>query len=119
MKADYKKLGKNTLLFALGSFTQKAMAFLLVPFYTYVLSTSDYGTSDLIITISSMIWPLFTLLIDDAVLRFSLDKNEKKEQIISIGFYINLFGFLVMLCLSPLVLLVNALREYYLLFVLP
>ena len=70
MKADYKKLGKNTLLFALGSFTQKAMAFLLVPFYTYVLSTSDYGTSDLIITISSMIWPLFTLLIDDAVLRF-------------------------------------------------
>lgn len=118
MKADYKKLGKNTLLFALGSFTQKAMAFLLVPFYTYVLSTSDYGTSDLIITISSMIWPLFTLLIDDAVLRFSLDKNEKKEQIISIGFYINLFGFLVMLCLSPLVLLVNALKEYYLLFVL-
>lgn len=118
MKSNYKKLGKNTLLFALGSFTQKAMAFLLVPFYTYVLSTSDYGTADLIITVSSMIWPLFTLLIDDAILRFSLDKNEKKEQIISIGFYINLFGFLIMLCLSPLVLLVSALKEYYLLFVL-
>ena len=118
MKSNYKKLGKNTLIFAVGSFTQKAMAFLLVPFYTYVLSTSDYGTSDLIITISSMIWPLFTLLIDDAVLRFSLDKNEKKEQIISIGFYVNLFGFLIMLCLSPLVLLVDALKEYYLLFVL-
>ena len=51
MKSNYKKLGKNTLIFALGSFTQKAMAFLLVPFYTYVLSTPDYGTSDLIITI--------------------------------------------------------------------
>lgn len=118
MKSNYKKLGKNTLIFALGSFSQKTMAFFLVPFYTYVLSTSDYGISDLIITISSMIWPLFTLLIDDAVLRFSLDKKEKKEQIISIGFYINLLGFLIMLCLSPLVLLVNALKEYYLLFVL-
>lgn len=32
MKSNYKKLGKNTLIFALGSFTQKAMAFLLVPF---------------------------------------------------------------------------------------
>lgn len=118
MKSNYKKLGKNTLIFALGSFTQKAMAFLLVPFYTYVLSTPDYGTSDLIITISSMIWPLFTMLIDEAVLRYSLDKNEKKEQIISIGFYVNLLGFLIMLCFSPLVLLVEALKDYYLLFVL-
>lgn len=118
MKSAYSKLGKNTLTFAIGSFTQKAMSFLLVPFYTYVLSTSDYGTSDLIMTISSMIWPLFTLLIDDAVFRFSLDKGESKEQIISIGFYINLFGFLAMLCLSPLVLLVDALKDYYFLFVL-
>lgn len=65
-----------------------------------------------------MIWPLFTLLIDEAVLRYSLDKNEKKEQIISIGFYVNLLGFLIMLCFSPLVLLVGALKDYYLLFVL-
>ncbi len=118
MKSDYKKLGKNTLLFAIGSFAQKALSFLLVPFYTYVLSTADYGISDLIFTISSMAWPMLTLLIDDAVLRFSLEKGERKEQIISIGLYINLIGFIVMLCFSPLILLVGSLRDFYFLFVL-
>lgn len=118
MNSSYKKLGKNTLLFAAGSFTQKAMSFLLVPFYTYVLTTADYGTSDLIMTISSMIWPVFTLLINDAVLRFSLDKGENKEQIISIGFYTNIIGFIIMLCLSPTVLFVESLKGYYFLFVL-
>lgn len=118
MKTNYKKLGKNTLLFAVGSFAQKAMSFVFVPFYTAVLTTADYGISDLIITICSLIWPVFTLLIDDAVLRFSLDKGESKEQIVSIGLYINLLGFLAMLVCSPIILLVSSLRPYYVLFVL-
>jgi len=118
MKSNYKKLGKNTLLFAVGSFTQKAMSFLLLPFYTYVLTTSDYGISDLIVTVCSMVWPVFTLLIDDAVLRFSLDKDEKKEQIVSIGFYVNCVGFIFMLCFSPIMLLVDFLRNYYIFFIL-
>lgn len=118
MKANYKKLGKNTLLFAAGSFTQKAMSFIFVPFYTAVLTTEDYGISDLIITIASLIWPVFTLLIDDAVLRFSLSIEERKNQVISIGFYINIIGFLVLLLSSPALFLVENLRPYYFLFIL-
>ena len=118
MNANYKKLGKNTLLFGLGSFTQKVMSFVFVPFYTAVLTTSDYGISDLIITICSLIWPVFTLLIDDAVLRFSLDKGADKKQIISIGLYINVMGLMLMLVVSPIILLVDDLRPYYFLFVL-
>ena len=112
MKADYKKLGKNTLLFAIGSFAQKAMSFVFVPFYTAILTTSDYGVSDLIITITTMLWSFFTLMINDAVLRFSLDKQADKSQVISIGLYVNFIGTLLMILLSPIILPITNLQDY-------
>ena len=50
MKDKLKYLGKNTLLFALSSFSTKILLFLLVPLYTSVLTTAEYGTADLITT---------------------------------------------------------------------
>ena len=44
----YRKLGKNILLLLTGNFVTKILSFLMVPFYTSILSTSDYGTADLI-----------------------------------------------------------------------
>ena len=40
-KTEY--LAKNTLIFAIGNFSTKLIAFILVPFYTYVLTTEEYG----------------------------------------------------------------------------
>ena len=118
MRSNYKKLGINTVLFAVGSFAQKAMAFVFVPFYTSVLSTSDYGTSDLIVTVCSMIWPVFTIMINEAVLRFLLDKHSDRKQIVSIGMYINLCGLLIVLVLSPILFFVSTMKDYYILFIL-
>ncbi len=35
-----KKLAKNIVIFAIGSFSSKLLQFLLIPFYTRVLSNS-------------------------------------------------------------------------------
>lgn len=118
MNRSYKKLGINTLLFTIGSLGQKLLTFLFVPFYTAILSTSDYGTTDLIVTIVSLIWPIFTLQIDEAILRFCLDKENSKKTIISIGFWTNIIGIVPMLLFSVLILGVPVLKPYYLLFVL-
>lgn len=118
MQENYKKLGKNTIIMSAGSFAQKLLAFIFVPFYTYVLSTSDYGTSDLIVTLSTLLWPVFTLLIDEAVMRFLLDRDSNVKQIISIGFVLNVLAILVMLICSPSLFLFKNISPYYSLFVL-
>ena len=78
-KGKYSTLGKNTLLFAVSSFGTKIITFLLVPLYTSVLSTNDYGTIDLITAAVQLLIPILTLNIQDAVLRFSLDRSYRQN----------------------------------------
>ena len=81
----YRDLSKNTLLFTISSFGARIISFLLVPLYTYVLSTEDYGNVDVITTTVQLLIPVLTLNIQDAVLRFSLDKEYNSEDALSAG----------------------------------
>lgn len=92
----YKDLSKNTLLFAISNFGSKFISFFLVPLYTYTLSKSDYGTLDLVNTTVSLLIPILTLNIQDAVLRFSLDQNYDKTKVISVGIKISLITTLLL-----------------------
>lgn len=83
MKEKNKTLLKNIGLFTVGSFGSKILSFLLVPLYTYVLSTKEYGTADLLVTTVSLLIPVLTLSISDAVLRFSMDNAYVQSDIIS------------------------------------
>lgn len=65
------------------------ISFLLVPLYTSVLSTGDYGTVDLINTTAQLLIPVLTLNMQDAVLRFCLDKKYKKEDVMSVSLRVN------------------------------
>ena len=46
MNTDYKYLFKNIGLLTISNFTSKILTFLLVPLYTNVLTTEEYGTYD-------------------------------------------------------------------------
>lgn len=78
-------LAKNTAIFAIGSFATKIISFLLLPLYTNVLSTTEYGVVDLITTISAVLAPVLTLNIGEAVIRFLLEKNSETNEIMTIG----------------------------------
>lgn len=110
--SNYKKLGKDMLLMTIGSLGSKVLAFLFVPFYTAVLTTSEYGISDLITTTVSLCFPLFTLIISESLLQFTLNKEDEISKIWSIGLRIWILGTLAMLLCSPIVLL-TPLKEYY------
>ena len=75
MKSDLrnKYLLKNTIIFFIGNFGSKILQFLLVPFYTNILSTSEYGTLDLINVINMVLIPLITFNISESIMRFSMD----------------------------------------------
>lgn len=73
MNEKYKYLGKNTLLFTISSFGTRILSFFLVPLYTNVLTTAEYGTADLISTTATLLVYVLTIDIADAVLRYALD----------------------------------------------
>lgn len=114
----YKKLGKNIILLTVGNFASKVLSFFLVPFYTTVLSTKEYGSADILTTSINLILSIFSMLIYESVLRFLLDDTNDKKQIITIGLMINLIGFFVFLFFSPLCLFISTIKEYYIVFVM-
>lgn len=96
MREKNKSLLKNIGLFTLGSFGSKILSFLLVPLYTAVLSTSEYGTVDLITSTASLLTPILLLSIFDATLRFGMDDSYKKEDVLSTSIRIAVVGSLVL-----------------------
>lgn len=95
-------LFKNTAIFAIGNFSTKIISFFLIPLYTNILTTSEYGTIDLVVTIITVVVPIFTLNIMESVLRFSLDENADRKQITKIGIVILFFAMVISLLLIPL-----------------
>ena len=95
-----KYLLKNLGILTISNFSSKILVFLLVPLYTSVLSTSEYGAYDLAVSTASLFYPILSLNIVDAVMRFSMDKENDKKSIASIGLRFLLisiiaFGFIM------------------------
>ncbi len=102
MKNKFKYLTKNFGLFLISSFFPKLVNFFMIPLYTAFLTTKDYGYSDLINTTVSLLIPIFTLDIQDAVLRFSMDKKIDEKDVISNALKINFIGFILVSCITIL-----------------
>lgn len=97
MKRKNKFLIKNIGLFTIGSFGSKILSFLLVPLYTAVLSTDEYGAVDLITSTASLLTPILLLSIFDATLRFAMDSNYKKEDVLSTSINIAIKGTFILI----------------------
>lgn len=103
---------KNTIIFALGNFGTKFIAFFMVPLYTNILTTSEYGTVDLIYTIGIVLVPCVTLNIAESVMRFSLDKNSNYEKIMSTGLGLMWIAIIASALLTPIFSFVEYLQDY-------
>ena len=68
----YRFLFKNVGLLALSSFTTKLLSFFLVPLYTNILTTTEYGTYDLFNTIIVVLLPILTLNIQEAAKQLNI-----------------------------------------------
>ncbi len=94
-------LAKNTALFALNTIGTKLINFLLVPIYTAVLTTSEYGTADLVSTIVMILVPFLTLNINEAVMRFCLDEKADYNKVMSSGLAITVVSIVLGLVVVP------------------
>lgn len=107
-----KYLLKNTAIFTLGNMGTKLINFFMVPLYTYVLSTQEYGMIDLISTIGMVAAPILMMNINDGVMRFSMDKNADYNKIMSTGLCAFLFAILSGGIIFPLSKNFSELEDY-------
>lgn len=103
---------KNTLIFTLGNLGSKVIIFFLIPLYTNVLTTEQYGVTDLVTTIITVAVPILTLNICESVMRFGLDRDSNREQNIQIGTVVLLTGMLIGLIIIPLTSYYEPVSEY-------
>lgn len=92
---SYKKLIGNSFIFALGNLGSKLISFILIPMYTYYLSTEQYGTVDLVTVTVQMLLPIVSVSIFDAVLRFVMDKDKSRDVIMTNSILIMFMGLLI------------------------
>lgn len=90
-----KELAKNTLIIMLGKICTQFISFLLIPFYTYFLTTKEYGQVDLIITYIGLFVPVITIQLEMSMFRFLIDcRNDNKKKA---AVFTNIFGTVLVL----------------------
>lgn len=108
----YVKLLKNSGIFAFASIGSHLITFLLVRFYTELLSTEQYGIIDIIVTAKSLIIPIISLAIVESVLRFSIDDNRPMDVFVN-GLFIAFGGTLFFFFTGFLFFHDNVYQEYF------
>ena len=76
-----KELVRNTAIITIGKICTQFLSFFLLPLYTSILTTSEYGTTDLLSTYQQLLLPIVFFQIEQALFRFLVDiRGSEKEQ---------------------------------------
>ena len=92
-----KELIKQTAIILLAKVSTQLISFLMLPLYTSVLTTRDYGVVDLITTYSTLAIPLVGFQLEMGAFRYLVDnrKNENNKTIIITNTLITIFASLL------------------------
>jgi len=74
-----KQLAKNTVIVAIGKICTQFVSFFLLPLYTALLSTEEYGIVDLLNTYIALLIPVFFFQMDQAIFRFLIDVRDDED----------------------------------------
>ena len=86
------------IYYGIGTFGSKDIYFLLVPFYSFFLSKSELGIYDLILASLTIITPVISVQISEAVYRELIDpdrRTQKPSQVFSSGLSLVFAGLLL------------------------
>ncbi|MDR0947408.1 MAG: polysaccharide biosynthesis C-terminal domain-containing protein [Ruminococcus sp.] len=97
----YKKLFSNTAIMAIGSFGAKILSFFLLRLYTGVLTEAEYGIADLIYQTVNILYPILTVSMADAVIRFGLDRGYSNKRVFSNALFVSFSGLTLFAFVTP------------------
>lgn len=110
---------KNTLIIAIGKFSTQVISYLLLPLYTSILTTSEYGIYDFLVTACVFIVPFITLLMEESMFRFLIDEDTDtgKKKVMSNAVIYSILSMIVW-CIILFIILSILKYKYTLVFVL-
>ena len=111
----YKTLLKNSSILGFGEVLSKLLVFLLLPLYSSVLTTGEYGIASLVADFSNLLFPVVTLGVSQAVFRFSYGKRKDRPAVFTAGLTMLFAGMVFFVLISPLLKLMPRLSDYILL----
>lgn len=111
-----KQFAKNTLILSIGTLGSKIFTFFLLPLYTTVLTTEDYGIVDVLQTVIQLSIPIITLQLSAAVFRFLIEKKgiEDKSIIITDAFFVVGINVIVSVCILCVVYIIRPFSYFFL-----
>lgn len=95
MKEKYIAFFNNIGILTLSGFASKMLSFFLVPLYTSVLSTLEFGNYDIVVSTLTILLPIVTLNISDAVMRFCMEKEREPDKAAYVGLIFTLSGIVI------------------------
>lgn len=81
INSSSQKIFNNSILYAMGTVASKAAAFILIPIYTYNLTSEEYGIATTITTFVSTFGIVMMLSLRAAIIRFFNEYKDKQRQI--------------------------------------
>lgn len=115
MSGNYRYLAKNIGVLTISNFATNLLSFFLVPLYTAVLSTAEYGSYDVVTTTISLLVPILTLNIMDGVLRYSIEKDSDRTHVFTVGiryFLMSIVPVVVLFGINDYFNIIPALADY-------
>lgn len=76
-----KELVKNTAILTFGKMCTQFISFFLLPLYTALLNTEEFGVVDLFTTFISLLLPLVCWQFDQGLFRFMLDMRGDEQKV--------------------------------------
>lgn len=112
------RLLKNTAIIAIGNICTKCISFLMLPLYTSILSTNEYGTVDLINTYVTLLIIILTLQFEQGLFRFLVEQrgsSRLQKKFISTAFF-SVFAINILFCgiMVPILTLIGYKYTVYL-----
>ncbi len=85
MLEEIKKLLKHSSVYSLGNLLNKAVGFLLIPFYTHYLTTADYGTLELLDLSVTLIGLLLNMWMNASLVRhyYEYEDDKNRNEVVS------------------------------------
>ena len=80
MVEEIKKLLRHTSVYGLGNILNKAVGFLLIPFYTHYLTTADYGTLELLDLSAALVGLLLNMWMNASLVRYYYDYDDQPNR---------------------------------------
>ena len=109
-----RTLTKNTAALTVGRLGSKLLVFLLVRFYTYILTKEQYGTADLITSAANFLIPVACAGLSSGFFRFAAEARSRRDRttVFSSGACILAVASMAFVLLSPLLYLIPYFSDY-------